>query len=542
MTWQARLRRGEVGGSNPGVLMQKTLKMVQLGVMNSTSENSTTPRLLTDSESAVNKQEAGPGQHQSAQDRSPHTSPSSSICGVNSIKVEDGGEDSEPTPSSQVWESPGRGQNQVGDGVEMETMGTGEDVPEAADTRDQDVGRLSCDICGLSCAGPNVLLVHKRSHTGERPFQCTVCGASFTQKGNLLRHLKLHSEEKPFKCSLCNYACRRRDALAGHIKTHAVGKPHKCMHCGRSYKQRSSLEEHKERCHGNKQHFVGSSQYQASHQQLPVILKQENNMENIASSVESDADPSSTYSRLPYSLGKRKSFTPQKLIVEKRRHPGQPDGCSIQAQIPVREQDAVLGQLANKPPQFPFYSVDSMGLVNTSASTPNSDSSINLSLRHQSRLLWPEGALGSRAMPAVLAMTHGDGPLRIAEPRSRSGENVPSPSLSCQDSTDTESGMEERNGVGRNGDNRLGRANAWQQQMQAHGEPYQVFGADGTAARTHWCGHCEVLFLDHVMYTIHMGCHGYRNPLECNVCGHRSRDRYEFASHMVRGDHLLTIE
>uniref|UniRef100_A0A8C4NI55 C2H2-type domain-containing protein n=1 Tax=Eptatretus burgeri TaxID=7764 RepID=A0A8C4NI55_EPTBU len=465
--------------------------MVRLGVMNSTSENSTTPQLLTDSESAVSKQEAGPGQHQSALERSPHTSPSSSICGVNSIKVEDGGEDSEPTPSSQVWESPGRGQNQVGDGVEMETMGTGEDVSEAADMRDQDIGRLTCNICGLSCAGPNVLLVHKRSHTGERPFRCSVCGASFTQKGNLLRHLKLHSEEKPFKCSLCNYACRRRDALAGHIKTHAVGKPHKCMHCGRSYKQRSSLEEHKERCHGNKQHFGGSSQYQ----------------------------------------------------VEKRWHAGPPDGHSIQAQSPVQEQDAVLSQLADKPAQFTFYNVDSMGFVNTSAGMPNSDSSKNLSLlRNQTRILQPEGPLGSRVMPAVSAPTHGDGPLRVAELRLKRGENVPSPSHSYQDSTDTESGMEERNGVGRNGDNRLGRANAWQQQMQAHREPYQVFGADGTAARSHWCGHCEVLFLDHVMYTIHMGCHGYRDPLECNVCGHRSRDRYEFASHMVRGDHLLAIE
>ncbi|KAB0403922.1 hypothetical protein E2I00_016925, partial [Balaenoptera physalus] len=110
-------------------------------------------------------------------------------------------------------------------------------------------GKLKCDVCGIICIGPNVLMVHKRSHTGERPFQCNQCGASFTQKGNLLRHIKLHSGEKPFKCHLCNYACRRRDALTGHLRTHSVGKPHKCGYCGRSYKQRSSLEEHKERCH-----------------------------------------------------------------------------------------------------------------------------------------------------------------------------------------------------------------------------------------------------------------------------------------------------
>uniref|UniRef100_A0A0E9TCB5 C2H2-type domain-containing protein n=2 Tax=Teleostei TaxID=32443 RepID=A0A0E9TCB5_ANGAN len=39
------------------------------------------------------------------------------------------------------------------------------------------------------------------------------------------------------------------------------------------------------------------------------------------------------------------------------------------------------------------------------------------------------------------------------------------------------------------------------------------------------------------MYTIHMGCHGFRDPFECNLCGYRSQDRYEFSSHMTRGEH-----
>lgn len=73
----------------------------------------------------------------------------------------------------------------------------------------------------------------------------------------------------------------------------------------------------------------------------------------------------------------------------------------------------------------------------------------------------------------------------------------------------------------------------------AHHDGVRVFGNAGQELRAFQCEHCRVLFLDHVMYTIHMGCHGYRDPLECNICGHRSKDRYEFSSHIVRGEHTF---
>lgn len=37
----------------------------------------------------------------------------------------------------------------------------------AVASRIQASGKLNCDICGLSCVSINVLLVHKRSHTGK---------------------------------------------------------------------------------------------------------------------------------------------------------------------------------------------------------------------------------------------------------------------------------------------------------------------------------------------------------------------------------------
>lgn len=40
-------------------------------------------------------------------------------------------------------------------------------VSRGVPPRVQATGKLNCDICGLSCVSINVLLVHKRSHTGE---------------------------------------------------------------------------------------------------------------------------------------------------------------------------------------------------------------------------------------------------------------------------------------------------------------------------------------------------------------------------------------
>ncbi|XP_070569629.1 zinc finger protein Pegasus-like [Ptychodera flava] len=49
--------------------------------------------------------------------------------------------------------------------------------------------------------------------------------------------------------------------------------------------------------------------------------------------------------------------------------------------------------------------------------------------------------------------------------------------------------------------------------------------------RAFQCQHCDIIFPDNVLFTIHRGFHGYEKPFQCNVCGYDCGDRYEFASH-----------
>ncbi|XP_035242745.1 zinc finger protein Eos-like isoform X1 [Anguilla anguilla] len=461
-------------------------------------------------------------------------------------------------------------------------------------------GKLKCDVCGMICIGPNVLMVHKRSHTGERPFQCNQCGASFTQKGNLLRHIKLHSGEKPFKCPFCNYACRRRDALTGHLRTHSVssptvGKPYKCSYCGRSYKQQSTLEEHRERCHSYLQSLDPQPTH-STHTQGEDLRDVDFMPDSV---LQPSADKMTFIDRLANSITKRKRSTPQKFVGEKHMRLSLVN-APYELSAGFDKEGDVMGSQhgAANLPNFSGVGGPFLGAPGgVGGGAPDPVRPLRLPPPHPTCLseltpvissvytqlapLGPRmdctgGGGGGGGVGGALSLggrEAGEGHEDLPPGRS----HAPSPSNGCQDSTDTESTAEDQYpsappppavnsnhhappppprardrhspGHAKERDGEREREEGGPS-LPPHPPPpgpaspaprdaLRVVDGEGRPVRSFRCEHCRVLFLDHVMFTIHMGCHGFRQPLECNICGHRSQDRYEFSSHIVRGEHKV---
>ncbi|XP_055842310.1 B-cell lymphoma/leukemia 11A isoform X2 [Episyrphus balteatus] len=92
--------------------------------------------------------------------------------------------------------------------------------------------------------GPLVKKESKRNDT------CEYCGKVFKNCSNLTVHRRSHTGEKPYKCELCSYACAQSSKLTRHMKTHGrTGKDvYRCRFCDMPFSVPSTLEKHMRKC------------------------------------------------------------------------------------------------------------------------------------------------------------------------------------------------------------------------------------------------------------------------------------------------------
>ncbi|CBK21060.2 uncharacterized protein [Blastocystis hominis] len=75
-------------------------------------------------------------------------------------------------------------------------------LPEDCSSKTHTITDFRCDECGKYFSASRSLILHKKIHTGIRPFTCPVegCGKSFYVNAQLVRHSFSHSNIRTEKC------------------------------------------------------------------------------------------------------------------------------------------------------------------------------------------------------------------------------------------------------------------------------------------------------------------------------------------------------
>ncbi|XP_046885175.1 zinc finger protein Pegasus [Hypomesus transpacificus] len=344
-------------------------------------------------------------------------------------------------------------------------------------------GKLKCRYCNYATRGTARLIEHIRIHTGEKPHRCHLCPFASAYERHLEAHMRSHTGEKPYKCELCSFRCSDRSNLSHHRRRRHKLLPMKGAR-SLSHKKMLSVLQKKTGLGYGRRLLINFSP-------PSMVVHKAENMN----------DYSHEMPRL-----RQEAYDDQGGEGGESRSRDDSHHHDLIMENPLNQLSTLAGQLASLP------SETHQAKTQTPMS-PGAESCVD----EKPFLIQQHHPATAPAAVAVAASAAHSSPI-TPEPR-------PTPHSNCSPGMGP---CSEHSG-------RTSTPSVTNSQPSTPAPGLTSLQQD--PQMLHHCQHCDIYFPDNILYTIHMGCHGYENPFQCNICGHRCRSKYDFACHFARGQH-----
>ncbi|EEC14346.1 hunchback protein, putative, partial [Ixodes scapularis] len=391
-----------------------------------------------------------------------------------------------------------------------------------------------CRQCGHVAQSKTDFWEHSKVHIKtEKLLSCPKCPFVTEYKHHLEYHLRNHFGSKPFKCPKCNYSCVNKSMLNSHLKSHSNVYQYRCADCTYATKYCHSLKLHlRKYMHrpagvlnndGSPNLFpvldVYGTRRGPRRGPRPDIQLQpplQNHLQNQFQNQFQNQLQNQLQGPLQGLLPAVACAQQQLLRAAVLGSPGVvPWKCSVCDYTTADEQQLSRHVLSHAEGQDLYVKEDVKEERIEERKEDRKGFPLDLSRGpvEPSRSRRKGRAFRLDRLCLRLQENEGD----VETPRAEDPPEVPSPVAPQQ---------------------KLSPPSILAARLQE--SPPTETSVDGSppAKDAYRCVYCDIAFEHCVMYTVHMGYHGYHDPFTCNMCGQRSEDKLAFFLHIARAAHL----
>ncbi|KAG5896393.1 hypothetical protein JTB14_009598 [Gonioctena quinquepunctata] len=355
------------------------------------------------------------------------------------------------------------------------------------------VKKFKCKQCDFVAITKLDFWEHSKGHIrAGKLLSCPKCPFGTQLKHHLEYHILNHLGAKPHKCPQCSYTCVNKSMLNSHLKSHSNVYQYRCSECSYATKYCHSLKQHARKFKHKPAMVLNPD---GTPNPLPIIdiygTRRGPKMKNQKSKTAEESTSKPAEQVLPFPL--LNQFMLNATSQMQLPFPGFSFFAEFHGALPNPLLLQNLEKLAReRQGSFPAQNVSGESYIETENGV------LDLSKpeephknRRKGRAYKLTQNSSNSSDDGEEAITTMFGNVEVVEDKQ--------PEENCVEMTE----------VANNNNNK------------------EDFG----------CQYCNITFGEPVLYTMHMGYHGYNNPFTCNMCGEECKDKVAFFVHIARTPH-----